>query len=129
MGKRVQTNLPRSHITRIESRAGLGIPDMLIALHPEGLFVMLELKVVQKGKKVNLSPHQISFLIKHSTLGAPVFVLVQHKILGERENYLSLYKGESAIELFERGIDAPFLLRCKCPNADWEGIRKMLLTS
>lgn len=128
MGKRVQTNLPRSHITRIESRAGLGIPDMLIALHPEGSFVMLELKVVQKGKKVNLSPHQISFLIKHSTLNAPVFVLVQHKIVGDRLNYLSLYKGESAIELFERGIDAPFLLRCEAGSADWEEIRKRLLT-
>ena len=129
MGKKVQTNLPKSHVTRLESRVGLGIPDMLIALHPEGLFVMLELKVVQKGKKVNLSPHQISFLIKHSQLGAPVFILVQHKLLGGMSNYLSLYKGGQAIEVFERGIDAPFLLRCKSPSADWEEIRKMLLTS
>ena len=89
---------------------------------------MLELKVVQKGKKVNLSPHQISFLIKHSSLGAPVFVLVQHKLVGGISNYLSLYKGESAIELFERGIDAPFLLRYLASQADWKEIRKMLLT-
>jgi len=46
LGKKVQENLPKSHITRIESRAGLGIPDMLIAFEPEGLFVMMELKVV-----------------------------------------------------------------------------------
>ncbi len=128
MGKKVQENLPKSHITRIESRAGLGIPDMLIALEPEGVFVMLELKVVQKGKKVNLSPHQISFLIKHSTLGAPVFLLVQHKLLGGTSNYLSLYKGGSAIEVFERGIDAPFLLRYPAVAVDWKEIRKMLLT-
>ncbi len=128
MGKKVQENLPKSHITRIESRAGLGIPDMLIALEPEGVFVMLELKVVQKGKKVNLSPHQISFLIKHSTLGAPVFLLVQHKLLGGTSNYLSLYKGGSAIEVFERGIDAPFLLRYPAVTVDWKEIRKMLLT-
>ena len=89
---------------------------------------MLELKVVAKGKKVNLSPHQISFLIKHSSLGAPVFVLVQHKLLGGISNYLSLYKGESAIELFERGIDAPFLLRYPASAVNWSEIRKMLLT-
>ncbi len=89
---------------------------------------MLELKVVQKGKKVNLSPHQISFLIKHSTLGAPVFLLVQHKLLGGTSNYLSLYKGGKAIEVFERGIDAPFLLRYPATAVDWKEIRKMLLT-
>lgn len=128
MGKKVQESLPKSHITRIESRAGLGIPDMLIAFEPEGLFVMMELKVVQKGKKVNLSPHQISFLIKHSTMGAPVFIFVQHKLLGGPLNYLSLYRGKNAIEVFERGIDAPFLLRYLASSVDWSEIRKKLLT-
>ena len=128
MGKKVQQSLPKSHITRLESRIGLGIPDMLIALDPEGLFVMMELKVVQKGKKVNLSPHQISFLIKHSKMGAPVFILVQHKLLGGPVNYLSLYEGRRAIEVFERGIDAPFLLRYLASSVDWSEIRKKLLT-
>jgi hypothetical protein len=43
--KRLKENLPEAHITRIESRVNLGIPDCLIAL-TKNRFVMVELKVV-----------------------------------------------------------------------------------
>jgi hypothetical protein len=32
--KRLKENLPNSHITRLESRVGLGVPDCLVALGP-----------------------------------------------------------------------------------------------
>jgi hypothetical protein len=35
--KRLKENLPNSHITRLESRVGLGVPDCLIALGPNNL--------------------------------------------------------------------------------------------
>jgi hypothetical protein len=59
--KRLKENLPNSHITRLESRVGLGIPDCLVALGPQQpRFVMIELKVV-KGRKLAISPHQSGF--------------------------------------------------------------------
>ena len=50
---RVRENLPNCFITRIESRVNLGIPDCLVAF-PHGEFVMLELKVVKRGRKIDL---------------------------------------------------------------------------
>jgi hypothetical protein len=67
--KRLKENLPNSHITRLESRVGLGVPDCLIALGPQQpRFVMVELKVTKRGRKVALSPHQVAFHLKHADL-------------------------------------------------------------
>ena len=48
--KRVKENLPNCTINKLENRGFLGIPDLLIGF--SGLkFVLIELKVVEKGKK------------------------------------------------------------------------------
>ena len=51
-------------IERIENRVNLGIPDMLVGVLDR--FVLLELKVVDRGLKVNLRPHQIAFMARQS---------------------------------------------------------------
>lgn len=119
------------HITRIESRVGLGIPDCLIAFK-EGVFVMLELKVVKRGRKVNLSPHQIAFHLKHATdMGCPTFVLVQHIPPSgmTRESMLLLYKGSQVMELKKLGVDLQPEGEWSWRAPMWEMMRDQLLTA
>ena len=59
--------------TRIEATSGLGIPDL------HGFFrrcFWLELKII-KNNKITFSAHQIAWINRHITLGAPVFVLAR----------------------------------------------------
>jgi hypothetical protein len=126
LNKKIADNLPDACVTRLESRTGLGIPDMLIALGDT--FVMLENKGCPLGsKKLMLSPHQVAFHIKHSILYAPTFIMVQHQLRTEKYKSLSLYEGKQAIELLEKGILAEPLLRYPYNNIDWEEIRNKML--
>ena len=127
--KRLKENLKTCHITRIESRVNLGIPDCLIALQSLGKFVMVELKVVKKGLKVNLSPHQIAFHLKHAELKCPTFVLVEyHPALSKKAagNELLLYSGAQAAEVFEKGVTVEPLHRWVLPRVDWSDVCERL---
>ena len=126
LNKKIADSLPDACVTRLESRTGLGIPDMLIALGDT--FVMLENKVCPLGsKKVKLSPHQVAFHIKHSLIHAPTFIMVQHQLRTEKYKSLSLYAGHQAIELLESGILVDPLLRYPYISIDWKEIRKKML--
>jgi hypothetical protein len=127
--QRLKENLLNCHITRIESRVGLGIPDCLLAFN-HGLFVMLELKVVKKGRKVLLSPHQVAFHIKHADLRCPTYILVQHFAKGSpltNKSELLLFCGEQAIDLAARGVDTPALARWPWTQIAWADLRKHLV--
>lgn len=129
--KRFKENLPSSHITRIESRVNLGIPDCLVAF-PHGEFVMVELKVVRKGRKVNLSPHQVAFHAKHADLRCPTFILVQYQPAGtvhRKKSELLLYGNDQAIDLIKLGVDAEPLARWDHGAVNWIELRKHLLES
>ena len=105
---RIKENLPNCLITRIESRVGLGIPDCFIAFKQTGEFVPVELKVVKKGRKVNLSPHQIAFHARHADIGVRTFVLVLYVPPGKvasKEGKLLLYSGAQIFELVKSGVD------------------------
>lgn len=108
--QRLRDNLPQDcRITRIESRVGLGIPDCLIAIAREGL-VLLELKVVKRGKKVALSPHQIAFHLTHGKMGVPCFILVQYhppKAPTLRGAAWLLYRSDQVLDLVRDGVDLP----------------------
>ena len=59
--------------TRIEATSGLGIPDL------HGFYrrcFWLELKII-KNNKIKFSAHQIAWINRHISLGAPVFVLAK----------------------------------------------------
>ncbi len=110
MYKRMKENLLNCRITRLESRVGLGIPDCLIAF--PGKWVMVELKVVKRGRKVALSPHQVAFHLAHAQMRVPTFILVQYfppgVTVGSKSELL-LYEGKQAEQLLHQGIDAePF---------------------
>lgn len=127
--RRVRDNLPNCHFTRIESRVGLGIPDCLIAF-PHGEFVLVELKVVKRGRKVTLSPHQVAFHLKHADLGCPTFVLVQYIPPSGfvRDSELLLYANHQILELKRLGVSLEPIGRWAWGGVMWEMLRHALLT-
>jgi len=93
-------------IDRIENRVNLGIPDMLLGIGDR--FVMMELKVVGRGLKVGLRPHQIAFMAKQAAKGRPCFILVL-KEGGTTLNpaKIHLYRGSDAIDVAAHGLRHP----------------------
>lgn len=129
--QRLRDNLSGSdcHITRIESRVGLGIPDCLIAFKRSGEFVMLELKVVSRGLKVALSPHQVAFHLKHSDMRCPTFILVLYSPTGKRkEAELLLYRGDQVMDVHKLGVQAAPLARWPWLAVPWQMVKHCLLT-
>jgi|TARA_S200000501_G_C20688870_1_gene684179 Holliday junction resolvase len=97
---------------RLENRVLLGTPDLL-AYSSNGNFFTLELKRT-KSIKVQLSPHQVSFHMKHKT---NTFVLVACALkLGSYR----LYPGHRILELVDSGLK----LEPLC--AGWEACRLKL---
>jgi len=84
---------PQIRWTRIENTSVLGTPDLL-GYNDFGRFFTVELKVAN-GNKVRLSPHQISFHIRHPE---NTFILVKTKAA------CCLYLGKQVRELFACGL-------------------------
>jgi len=81
---------------RIENRALLGTPDCLCQ-NSNGTFFTLELKLT-KVNSVRLSPHQISFHMKHKK---NTFVLVA---CSPDKGKVRLYPGQRILELVDLGL-------------------------
>lgn len=112
-------------IERIENRVNLGIPDMLVGV--DDRFVMLETKVVQRGLKVGLRPHQIAFMARQSGKGRPCFILVlQSGGTVLKPAAIHLYRGRDAIDLAGVGLRLPSLKSWPSRGMDWEGLYKIL---
>ena len=83
--QQLKRHTPEVVWTRIESSTALGIPDL------HGFYrrcFWLELKII-KNNKINFSAHQIAWINRHITLGAPVFVLARDP----RSKTLRLFSG------------------------------------
>jgi hypothetical protein len=83
---------PQIRWTRIENTSAAGTPDLL-GYNANRFFFTVELKVAN-GNKVRLSPHQISFHVRHPV---NTFILVKTKTT------CHLYPGEQVKELLARG--------------------------
>ena len=93
-------------LERIENRVNLGIPDLLLGVHDR--FVMMELKVVERGLKVSLRPHQIAFMTRQAAKSRPCFVLVlQSGGTVLRPAMIHLYRGRDVIDLAAHGLRLP----------------------
>ncbi len=91
---------PNISWTRLENLSSFGTPDLL-GYNKNKTFFTVELKVVT-GNSVRLSPHQISFHVKHPT---NTFILV--KSLAPSHSKLSsvkLYTGSQILELAACGL-------------------------
>jgi hexokinase len=105
-------------IERIENRVNLGIPDMLVGV--EDRFVVIETKVVQRGLKVTLRPHQIAFMARQSGKGRPCFVLVlQSGGTTLRPAMIHLYHGRDVIDLAAVGLRLPALRSWPSRGMPW----------
>ena len=83
-------------LTRIENMSVPGVPDLL-CYNKNHFFFTLELKVTT-SKKVRLSPHQISFHMRHPLNS---FILV--KSLASSD--VKLYEGQQVEPLAARGLE------------------------
>jgi hypothetical protein len=82
--------------TRLENRCLFGTPDIL-GYNPNGRFFLVELKLT-KVNKVRLSPHQISFFVRHPKNS---FVLVAGS---PNPELVRLYPGSGILELVDLGL-------------------------
>ena len=98
------------NLTRIENMSVPGVPDLL-CYNKNHFFFTLELKVTTSDK-VRLSPHQISFHMRHPLNS---FILVKHLASSD----VKLYEGQQVdslaacglkLDALESGLDACRLL-------------------
>jgi hypothetical protein len=97
--KKIKNRWKSISFIRLENRALLGTPDLLCQ-NVKGTFFTLELKIcrVTKGS-VSLSPHQVSFHMKHKK---NTFVLVASSLDPE---LVRLFPGSRILELVNLGIN------------------------
>ena len=93
--KYLKENTPSISWTRLENSSVQGMPDLL-AYNEKGHFFTVELKVA-KHNKVKISPHQISFHLRHP----PNSFICIKSIVSSR---LKLYEGRQIQSLVERGL-------------------------
>ena len=97
--KKIKNRWKSISFIRLENRALLGTPDLLCK-NFNGTFFTLELKIcrVTKGS-VSLSPHQVSFHMKHKK---NTFVLVASSL---DPKLMRLFPGSRILELVNLGIN------------------------
>ena len=93
---KVKKYIPEISWNRLENNSLLGTPDLL-GYNNSGHFFTVELKVT-KSNKVRLSPHQISFHVKHPKNS---FILVE--ALDQRT--VKLFPGSKVQELAACGLE------------------------
>lgn len=93
--QKVKNFMPEISFTRLENLSGFGTPDLL-CYNKKGTFFTCELKV-SKGNSVKLSPHQISFHVRHPK---NTFILVS----SERDSSHKLYEGSRCLQLVACGL-------------------------
>ena len=92
---KVKKSMPEISFTRLENLSSFGTPDLL-CYNKNHTFFTIELKVT-KTNSVRLSPHQISFHVRHPK---NTFILV----LDARHSLPKLYEGASCLQLVACGL-------------------------
>ena len=92
----LKKNIPSISYNRLENRSLFGTPDIL-AYTPSSTFITIELKVTL-GNKIPLSPHQVSFHVKHPK---NTFILVA---CTPDRGLVRLYSGLKILELVDSGL-------------------------
>ena len=85
-------------LTRIESVATAGVPDVYVVDKATGTATWVELKIV-RGRKLNIGPEQVAWILRHTNCGLNV------KIVARKDNTIFLWPGSLVVELVDKGID------------------------
>ena len=93
---KIKKSIPEISWIRLENLSLSGTPDLL-GYNANGHFFTIELKVT-KGNKVNLSPHQIAFHVKH-----PHNTFIMVEALGS--GTVKLFRGSRIMELAACGLE------------------------
>ena len=93
--KYIKQNTPSISWTRLENSSVQGTPDLL-GYNKNGRFFTVELKVA-KHNKIKLSPHQISFHLRHPNNS---FICIKSLVSGG----LKLYEGKQIESLVASGL-------------------------
>ena len=103
----------RIETTRLESWSLPGLPDVLL-LGERGEFGFIELKAVKQfSRKVDLSPHQVAWLSRHSH--GRCFIVVRDSSLDIR-----VFRGSDAVSLRMDGASAVEALAVFKAPYDWD---------
>lgn len=99
--QKFKKSTPNISWTRLENLSSFGTPDLL-GYNKNNTFFTVELKVT-RGKKVRLSPHQISFHVRHPENS---FIIVSPLVprCEKLSEDIFLYKGSRVLDLFEHGL-------------------------
>jgi hypothetical protein len=92
---KIKKAMPEISFTRLENLSSLGTPDLL-CYNKKGTFFTVELKVA-KVNSVKLSPHQISFHVRHPKNS---FILVSSDAYKDEK----LYEGSRCLPLATEGL-------------------------
>jgi len=113
MGLKSTTRKNSLLISRIESYATPGLPDVLCCSE-DGAFSFMELKVVHgKSQKVALSGHQVAWQTRHSH--ANTFIVVRRANLD-----ICVFLGASSTNLCVDGLDSVPALQVYSEPYDFE---------
>ena len=93
--QKIKKYLTGFSLIRLENNSLHGTPDLLVS-NARGHFFTIELKVT-KSNKINFSPHQIAFHVKHPH---NTYIMVQH--LGS--GCVKLFRGSRIRELVACGF-------------------------
>jgi len=114
-------------MTRLESRASLGTPDILVAWR-EGIFSTIETKVVKSGLKVALSAHQVSWHMRTAEMGCPAHLIVAALEAAKRPATLKVYHAGQARELALHGLRVEPVAAFPLSHVPWHVLRDCLLS-
>ena len=113
--QKIKKNIKSISWIRLENLSSSGTPDLL-GYNNSGTFFTIELKVT-KSNKVRLSPHQISFHVKHPRNSFILVEALDSRSLKHVEYYLFPGSGILALEAcglalepLAKGLDACGLL-------------------
>ena len=87
-------------VSRLESYVTPGFPDCLIYNKVTGFFTV-ELKIAQANNKVNISPFQIAWNMRHALAGSQSYILVNLPLRGK----VKLFHGCKTKELGQSTVD------------------------
>ena len=120
----VRKKLPNIHWTRFESWVNQGVPD----LHgiSSGINIFVELKVTSSNK-INISPFQKVWNIKHTLHGGRSFIMLQH--LKERALYIFPCSVLHSPLSISPQTQPQYRVELPAGPAAWSGIHEHLLHS